>query len=88
MNVIGIKDLYEAWENMYQNNVDDYITPNVIIYINVIISILGREGASNEGRLDHSTPKGALHAVKQTQVRARQRSQVADRNATRVSYIS
>ncbi len=31
MNVIGIKDLYEAWENMYQNQVDDYFTPNVII---------------------------------------------------------
>lgn len=27
MNVIGIKDQYEAWELMYQNQVDDYKTP-------------------------------------------------------------
>jgi hypothetical protein len=27
LNVIGIKDLYEAWENMYHNIINDYKTP-------------------------------------------------------------
>lgn len=26
MNVIGTKDLYEAWENLYHDSVDDYKT--------------------------------------------------------------
>ena len=26
MSVIGIKDLYEAWEKMYQNTIDGYST--------------------------------------------------------------
>ena len=30
LNVIGIKDLYESWENMYQNAIEDYETENVM----------------------------------------------------------
>lgn len=26
MNVLGTKDLYEAWENMYHSIIDDYKT--------------------------------------------------------------
>ena len=29
MNVIGIKDMYEAWEMMYQNVIEDYKTAEV-----------------------------------------------------------
>lgn len=27
MNVIGTKDLYEAWENLYHDSIEDYKTP-------------------------------------------------------------
>ena len=27
VNVVGISDLYEAWENMYENVIEDYLTP-------------------------------------------------------------
>jgi len=37
LNVIGIKDLYESWENMYQNAIEDYETENVMCLINQII---------------------------------------------------
>jgi hypothetical protein len=51
MNVIDIKDLYEAWENMYQNTIEGFTTPTVR---NTNHSpILGRESVGIEGRLDH-----------------------------------
>lgn len=30
MNVLGTKELYEAWENMYQSTIEDYKTSEVI----------------------------------------------------------
>lgn len=29
MTAIGTKELYEAWENMYQDSIEDYKTPEV-----------------------------------------------------------
>jgi len=36
LNVIGIKDLYESWEMMYQNVIEDYETENVRIFLHWI----------------------------------------------------
>lgn len=32
MNVLGTKELYEAWENMYHDYIEDYRTSEVRIY--------------------------------------------------------
>lgn len=33
MNVLGTKELYEAWENMYHDHIEGYKTPEVILHI-------------------------------------------------------
>jgi hypothetical protein len=30
LNVLHTKEMYEAWENMYHNTIEDYKTPEVI----------------------------------------------------------
>jgi len=46
MNVLGTKDLYEAWEKSYQATIDDYRTTEVIFCFK---NDIGRSNSGYQG---------------------------------------
>ena len=42
--------MYEAWENMYQDTIEGYSTPEVS---EIFMNFIGRIDLSSESRLDH-----------------------------------